>query len=102
MEELTPSQKTHEWQRKYIARMAREGAKLADLGKMCSSCAFKENSAANMEDYTVSAALECLAYGQATFNCHKEPGVNAGTTCIGFLYAQQYENSKVNEDNIQK
>lgn len=78
--------------RREIAGFAQKGAAVASLGKMCGSCAFKLNSAANMEPRNVQVAYECLAYNM-TFNCHVVKGVDAGCECVGFKYAQQYFNS---------
>lgn len=81
----------------FIAELAKKGVKLGDCGRMCSECAFKENSAANLEENNVEKAvglLEQIAYNEnqnVQFNCH-EPGtyINANVPCKGFLYAKQY------------
>lgn len=73
--------------RKRLALLARAGAKFADQGKMCSTCAFKLDSDANLEPHNVEAAWECLAY-EGQFNCHITSGVNKGCRCVGFKYAQ--------------
>lgn len=75
----------------HIAHYAQEGAKKdgPDLGKMCSTCAFKLNSPANLEPHNVQAAMECLSYDM-TFNCHIESGKDKGCECIGFQYAKRY------------
>lgn len=74
-----------------IASWARKGAELGDCGKMCSSCAFKLNSPANLEPHNVDAAAQCVAY-HGTFNCHINDYQDAGHPCAGFLYAKQYVN----------
>lgn len=79
-----------------IAVFAKKGAKEGEyLGKMCSTCAFKLNSPANLEPHNVEAAMECLAY-YMTFNCHKKEGGNKGCECIGFQYAKRYLESLEN------
>jgi hypothetical protein len=79
-----------------IAEYAKEGAKIGpDLGKMCSTCAFKLNSDANLEPHNAEAAMQCLAYYMA-FNCHKKEGGDKGCECIGFKYAKRYLESLEN------
>lgn len=74
------------------ARTAQKGAAIKPLGKMCETCAFKLNSPANLEEHNVQGAMDCLAWG-GTFNCHKNQYEDAGTVCVGFLYAKQYLDS---------
>lgn len=76
--------------RKRIAIMAIEGAKGANRGAMCSSCAFKLDSPANLEPHNVDAALDALYMPGFVFNCHIEPGFDKGCECIGFQYAKHY------------
>lgn len=79
-----------EHQRKYIAELAKKGAAIKPLGRMCGSCAYKYNSAANLEPHNVEAAAEAAIFGQAVFNCHKNGYEDAGKRCVGFLHARQY------------
>ena len=84
-------------QRKVISEYAKRGAAIKPLGKMCSTCAFKLDSPANLEPHNVEAAHQCLAfYGE--FNCHITTGVDKGVTCVGFLHAKQYLESKINNE----
>ena len=76
--------------RKRISIMAIEGAKTLKCGAMCSTCAFKLDSPANLEPHNVDAALEALYMPGFTFNCHIEPGVDKGCECTGFKYAKHY------------
>lgn len=78
---------TQDNQRKYIAQLAIDGAKIKNCGKMCSSCAFKLNSEANLESHNVEAAAQSLMYGQ--FNCHIETNIDSGKPCAGFMNALQ-------------
>lgn len=73
----------------YANLIAREGAKFGKCGRMCNECVFKLNSIANKDPDTVTDALDALAY-YGEFGCHIAPGVYAGHTCAGFLYAKQY------------
>lgn len=73
--------------RNYISNLAIEGAKIKNCGKMCSSCAFKKDSPANMEPHNVEAAVQALDHGQ--FNCHIETGIDSGHPCAGFKNALQ-------------
>lgn len=77
----------HNSQRKYIANLAIEGAKIKNCGKMCGTCAFKLNSPANLEKHNVTAAVESLLNGQ--FNCHIQTGIDSGKPCAGFMNALQ-------------
>lgn len=79
----------HDRQRRMLADLAMKGAKLGNLGKMCSTCAFKLDSDANLEPHNVDAAADCIAYG-GTFNCHVTSGVDKGCECVGFKYAKAY------------
>lgn len=77
-----------------LAELARKGAAIQSCGKMCSSCAFKLNSAANLEPHNVETAFETLqeySFGtRSQFNCHKQTGGDAGRICTGFQYATNY------------
>lgn len=73
-------------------KVAIEGAKVECQGRMCSSCAFKFDSPANLEPHNVEAAHESLAY-YIPFNCHTEPGVDKGCPSIGYLHAKRYFDS---------
>lgn len=73
-----------------IAELARKGAEIKNIGRMCHSCAFKLNSCTNHEEGNVQAAMDCVAYGMKIFHCHTENVEDAGTPCKGFLYAKQY------------
>lgn len=86
--------KQEEHQRKYIAELAKKGAAIKNCGKMCSTCAFKEGSEANLEPHNVQDAAECAIFQQNVFNCHIVSGVDAGRKCVGYLHAKQYVNSK--------
>lgn len=81
-----------ERQRKQLAEIAKKGAKIKNLGRMCNSCAFKYNSAANLEAHNVESAWEVVAFG-GVFNCHIESGIDKGCKCIGFLHAKQFFDS---------
>ncbi len=70
--------------------MAMQGAKIANLGKMCNTCAFKLDSPANLEPHNIQAAHECLAGNDMQFNCHKAPGIDKKIKCKGFMYAKAY------------
>jgi hypothetical protein len=76
----------NEVMRKKLAELARNGAKFADHGRMCGTCAFKLDSDANLEPHNVEAAWDCLAY-EGQFNCHVTSGVDKGCVCAGFKYA---------------
>ncbi len=91
--------KAEEHQRKYIAEMARKGAAIKPLGKMCSTCAFKLGSDANLEPHNVDAAFQTVAFEQNVFNCHKELGVDKGCVCVGFLHARQYAHQRFNKED---
>lgn len=77
--------------RRYIAEIAKKGAAIKNCGRMCDSCAFKKDSPANLEPWTVVDAAYSLD-GPHPFNCHVKPGVDAGTRCIGYLHAMQFLN----------
>jgi hypothetical protein len=81
------SKQIFEFNRNYIAELAVKGASIKNCGKMCSSCAFKKDSEANLERHNVEAAIQSLEMGQ--FNCHIETDVDSGTPCKGFLNALQ-------------
>lgn len=75
--------------RKKLAELALKGAKIENLGRMCSTCAFKLDSDANLEPHNVEAAWDCLAY-EGKFYCHVTAGVDKGCECIGFKYAKAF------------
>lgn len=73
-----------------IADYARKGDKLGNCGKMCSDCAFKHPQPATKDYYeAVDGAVKVLLMG-GTFNCHTENHQDAGSLCVGMLYAKQY------------
>ena len=73
-----------------LAHFAKEGAKLGDCGRMCNECAFKLNSAANLESHNVELGFLALLTGRG-FNCHPQGGYgNAEKSCIGYKYADQH------------
>lgn len=84
--------------RKFIADLAIKGAKIKRLGKMCSTCAFKHNSDANLEPHNVDTAAQCVIFDLGVFNCHKEIDVDAKKRCVGFLHAKQYVEHKTNKE----
>lgn len=67
------------------------GAKIKNIGSMCSQCACKFNSDANKEEHTVLKVYMMLESG-GQFNCHpQEIGFgDAGIPCKGFLYIKQH------------
>ena len=77
-----------------LADMASKGAAIKSCGKMCGTCAFKLDSAANLEPHNVETAFETLqeySFGtKSQFNCHTETGVDAGRLCVGFQHAINY------------
>lgn len=82
-----------------VALFAQRGAKLGDCGKMCSECAFKLNSPANLEEQNADAALESLSVPGAVFHCHPQGSYgDAGRVCTGFKYAKQYLESIMGKD----
>ena len=85
-------------QRTYIAAIAKKGAAIKRLGKMCSTCAFKLDSDANMEPHNVETAFESVAFQQNVFNCHIESGKDKGCPCVGFLHASQFYDQKIKSD----
>lgn len=76
----------------YIAKIATDGAQIKSCGRMCSSCAFKKDSPANLEPHNVNAAIAALEQGQ--FNCHIEIDVDSGSPCAGFMNALQIVDPK--------
>jgi hypothetical protein len=86
--EYTPEAGQPEKMRKFIATLAIRGAKVKNCGSMCSSCAFKLDSPANLEPHNVEAAFESLAFG-GQFNCHIDTDIDSGHPCKGFLNALQ-------------
>ena len=73
----------------WLAQLAQEGARLGNLGKMCSGCAFNPNQPHD-RDYLVAVqdATFQLAWA-GRFHCHTADHKDAGTPCIGFLYASR-------------
>lgn len=82
-----------------IAMWAREGAKIANCGNMCSECAYKLNSLANLEPHNVDGAATAILSG-IPFNCHKKGTFeNAGKRCTGYLYAKAYADKMDKEED---
>lgn len=73
-----------------LAEMARKGAQMGNCGKMCVDCAFTIQPDINNYAETCENALEMLAAGRGTMNCHTDTYGDAGTPCIGFQYAKRY------------
>jgi hypothetical protein len=89
------NQKEQEYnQRKYISEIAKKGAQIKVLGKMCSTCAFKFNSEANLEPHNVESAFMSIGYDNQVFNCHEQIGVDKGCVCVGYLHAKQYYDNR--------
>lgn len=87
---MSEQKRRDDHQRKYIAELAKKGAAIKPLGKMCSTCAFKHNSDANLEPHNVEAAAESAIFGQEVFNCHKNKYEDSGNRCVGYLHARQF------------
>lgn len=75
-----------------LAIWARKGAALGDCGKMCSECAFRLNTVANLDAENIDIAAQCVAF-RGTFCCHKIDNPETMKPCAGFLYAKQYANT---------
>lgn len=73
----------------FLSGAAQRGAALGNLGPMCGTCAFKKDSAANLEEHTVETAAHALLNG-LKFNCHTHDLKDAGRPCVGFQYAIAY------------
>ena len=93
LDEAVKDEKYYQEQRRnQISNLAKRGAQIKNIGKMCNTCAFKLNSDANLEPHNVESAWDCLAY-DGKFNCHIQIGVDKGCECIGFKYAKQFFDS---------
>jgi hypothetical protein len=80
---------------KIITEYAKRGAKIKVLGRMCSECAFKPGTIANLDDLTTQTCADLLAYGGGRFFCHKLPEgvvIDQNKPCIGFMHANQFLN----------
>jgi hypothetical protein len=74
-----------------IAVFAQRGAKLGNCGRMCSECAFRLGSAANLEEHNAEAALQASLLPGYKFHCHPQGKYgDAGRECVGFQYAKLY------------
>jgi len=73
-----------------VVEVARAGAGLGECGKMCSGCAFRPGTEANLDEENIRQAVECIAY-YGTFLCHMGDQANP-QPCAGFKYAMQYLN----------
>lgn len=88
-----------------LAAMAQKGATMGNCGKMCTDCAFRLQPDINHYAKTCEEALDLLATGQGRLNCHTPDYEDAGTPCVGFMYAKQYcdaldrENEKPEESS---
>lgn len=84
-----------------ISKWAKLGADKNN--KMCSTCAFKLGSDANLEELTVSNALHSvestLLGKEIQFNCHPKTGYgNTGRVCGGYKNALRFfKNKNVNK-----
>jgi len=72
-----------------LAQAAQKGARLGNLGPMCSDCAFKPQPDINGYSEAVHNAAGALVMG-GVFHCHTPQYADTGAVCKGFLYAQQY------------
>lgn len=73
-----------------LAEWAQKGAALGDCGKMCHDCAFRVQPDINHYSETVESALDLLAHGGGSMNCHTSDYEDAGRPCVGYLYAKKY------------
>lgn len=86
---ILPPRDPADWP-KWVAELAKAGAKLGNCGKMCKDCAFKHPQP-KTEDYTqaVDDAVFQIAWGGG-FHCHTDDKQDAGCDCVGFKYANLY------------
>lgn len=86
---LLPPRNRSDWP-KWLAELARAGARMGFCGRICTDCAFKHPQPITT-DYTNAAedAVHQLAW-EGNFHCHTADHKDAGTKCVGFSYAKQY------------
>ena len=66
-----------------VANMAQKGAKINPCS-MCSACAFKLNSAANLEPHNVEVAINSVLSPRSKFVCHQDKTKE----CAGYTMAR--------------